>query len=246
MSKATLSAFLDRVELRVAGLANWLQTLTSLVDSIFINHALPHDWLSEECPSWLIECGRTNAQVRKTGLGSPSDFGDGYAASWSPLKQASDVDQQYAESGFVFEPPMDANELGLYTADSSSQFALAPHETFWDAPYTTFLSHLAGETDLSPDLCSAFVYRHDGFPLPTNEGTSSLGVGIDAFLAKSPTVPSLTADAPGTDASHQASTSVSWSYCEYHDSTGIYVGMDSRNTNCEDEFYFLNLPEDGD
>ncbi len=239
MSKATLSAFLDRVELRVASLENWLPTLTSLVDSIFINHALPRSWLSEECHSWLTGCERTNSQVWKTDPDSPSAFCDGDATSWSPLKQSSDVDRQYAESGFVFDPPTDARELGLYTGEPSSQFALAPHETVWEAPYTTFLSHLAGETDLPPDLCSAFVSWHDGFPLPPSEGTGSLGVDIDALLAMSPMVPSLTIDASSTDASHHASTSANCSYCEYHDTTEIYTGTEPCNANYGDEF--LNL-----
>ncbi|KAF2180289.1 hypothetical protein K469DRAFT_796570 [Zopfia rhizophila CBS 207.26] len=207
-----LTGFSGSCRATVAGLENWLQTLTSLVDSICINHALPHNWLSEECPSWFIECGRTNAQVWKADPDPPSAFCDGGAASWSPLKQSCNVDQQYTESGFIVDPPMDAKELGLYTGESSSQFCLAPHETVWEAPYTTFLSHLAGETDLSSDLCSAFVSSHDGFPLPPSEGTGSFGVDIDSLLAMSPMVPSLTIDAPSTDASHRASTSANYSY----------------------------------
>ncbi|KIV92549.1 hypothetical protein, variant [Exophiala mesophila] len=246
MSKATLSAFLDRVERRVAGWENWLPTLTPLVDSICINHALPRDWFSEECPSWLNEGGRTDAQIWKTDPDSPSALGEGGTAPWSPLRQSGGIDQQWTEPGLVFDPPMDANELGLYMAESSSQFALAPHETVREAPYTTFLACLAGETNLAPDLCSAFTSVHDGFPLPPNEVKEGLGVDIDAFLAKSPVLPSLTADAPGNDVSDQASTSVNRSYCDYHDSPATYAGMEARNVNCEDEFFFFNFPEDSE
>ncbi|KAJ4517949.1 hypothetical protein HRR75_003170 [Exophiala dermatitidis] len=246
MSKATLSAFLDRVELRVAGWANWLPTLTPLVDSICINHALPRNWFSEESPSWLNEGGRPDAQIWKTESDSPSALGDGGTAPCSPLGGSGDVDQQWTESGLVFDLPMDANELGLYMAESSSQFALAPHETAWEAPYTTFLACLAGETNLSPDLCSAFTSMHDGFPLPPNEVTDGLGVDIDAFLAKSPVLPCLTADTPGNDASDQASTSVNRSYCDCHDSPATYASMESRNANYEDEFCFFNFPEDSE
>ncbi|KAG9767439.1 hypothetical protein KCU88_g7452, partial [Aureobasidium melanogenum] len=246
MSKATLSAFLDRVELRVAGWANWLPTLTPLVDSICINHALPRNWFSEECPSWLNEGGRTDAQIWKTEPDSPSALGDGGTAPWSPRRESGDVDQQWTESGLVFEPPMDANELGLYMAESSSQFALAPHETAWEAPYTTFLACLAGETNSAPDLRSAFTSLHDGFPLAPNEVTGGLGVDIDAFLAKSPVLPSLTAHAPSNDASDQSSTSVNRSYCDYHDSPATYAGIEARNANYEDEFCFVNFPEDSE
>ncbi|KIW36732.1 uncharacterized protein PV06_11028 [Exophiala oligosperma] len=247
MSKAALSAFLDRVELRLAGRADFLHTLTSLVDTFYTSHALPHGTLSKGCLPGMLYNARTSPQVRRTDSDSPSAFLDTGTTSWSYFDQSNNVDQhQCAESGFVFDLPVDADKMDLYVGESSSQFALAPHETFREAPYTTFLSHLAGETDLSADLCSAFVSGDDDFQLPPNEGASILDVDVDAFLAKSPTVPSLTADTPRAHPPCRVSRSANSSFCEYHDSDALYVGMDSPNANCKDVFDFLNLSEDGD
>ena len=45
---------------------------------------------------------------------------------------------------------------------------------------------------------------------------------------------------------HHLLSNVNRSYCDYHDSPATYAGMESRNANCEDEFFFFNFPEDSE
>lgn len=54
-----------------------------------------------------------------------------------------------------------------------------------EAPYTSSLSHLAGETDLSSDLYSAFISGrgHDLSPLHLSKGTETSGVDVTAGVS---------------------------------------------------------------
>ena len=180
MSKATLSAFLDRIQLRITDLANLLPLAESLVNTIGVHYALPNQWLSEKCFPRLFKNEKRNPKVWETSWDSWFALGDEGAPTWSPMGQPDHVDHRYADSGFLFDLPMDADEGGIYNAESCSEFALAPHETFWEAPYTSFLLYLAGETNLS---YFSFISNHDIFPLSPID---SYGVNVTALLPESP------------------------------------------------------------
>ena len=228
---------MTRVEQRVAALANWLPKLTSLVDPVCVNYALPHKWLSKGCPSQLLEKGSTSQRVCNTNPDSPSAVRNGDVTSWCRSTQTIDVDCKCAESGCVFDHSVGTDELGIYSADSSSQFALASHETFRETPYTSFLSDLAGETNVCPDLCFT------SGQLSPNEGTYNSSVDIDSLFTEPPVLQHLTSDVSGTTMSQEVVTSANPSNCGFRDSATIFNETESQFVSFEDEFHFLNLSD---
>jgi hypothetical protein len=121
MSDATLSAFLDCVQVRALDLENRLRGATSLVNTLRFYQAPPHRLLLEEQPPRLFENEKSRKQFLENLLNpcyNPSDI-------W-----ATDPD-------IPFYLRINADEPAIFGSESWQKSAFAPSEDVLEAAFTS-------------------------------------------------------------------------------------------------------------